>query len=238
MGDYAEPVDLAPQMSRGTVTRMPTKHGDFVVVCYTETASQLEHVALIRGPVADSGAQSTQKTDGVAPLVRVHSECATGDLFGSRRCDCGEQLERAMSSIAAEPAGVLLYVRGHEGRGIGLGSKLKAYALQDHGRDTIEANTDQGLPIDARSYAAAASILADLGVDRIRLMTNNPQKCDALIESGIQVVERIPLVTTPNAENYKYLLTKQRKMGHLLNIPDDGDDAAAIAMFKPSAFSA
>ena len=155
-----------------------------------------------------------------APLVRIHSECATGDIFGSRRCDCGEQLERSLADIHAADAGVLLYLRGHEGRGIGLGAKLEAYALQDRGRDTIDANTDLGHPVDARSYEAAAAILRDLGVDRVRLLTNNPEKCDALRDLGIDVVERVPLVTTPNEENYKYLLTKQKRMGHLLDLPE------------------
>mmetsp|Transcript_23948 Transcript_23948/g.95028 ORF Transcript_23948/g.95028 Transcript_23948/m.95028 type:complete len:602 (-) Transcript_23948:1199-3004(-) len=157
--------------------------------------------------------------DMPAPLVRIHSECATGDIFSSRRCDCGEQLEIAMADISSEVMGLLLYIRGHEGRGIGLNSKLAAYALQDRGRDTVEANRDQGLPVDARSYAVAAAMLFDLGISQVRLMTNNPSKCDALRRLGINVTERVPLLTAPNAENYDYLLTKQRKMGHILNLP-------------------
>lgn len=231
--------------------RLPTKHGDFKAVCFTERDGQ-EHIALLRGlEVADvhndeasdpvlrssaaphldslavvrstaTAAQGAHLDDDYAPLVRVHSECATGDLFGSRRCDCGEQLERALITIANQPAGILLYIRGHEGRGIGLGAKLEAYALQDRGRDTVEANLALGLPIDARSYDAAAAMLRNLGVRKVRLMTNNPAKCDALRAGGVAVSERVPIVTTPNKDNFQYLLTKQRKMGHLLNlVPDD-----------------
>jgi GTP cyclohydrolase II len=151
--------------------------------------------------------------------VRVHSECATGDIFGSRRCDCGEQLQRSLELVRAS-GGVLLYLRGHEGRGIGLGAKLRAYALQDRGRDTIEANADQGLPVEARTYGAAAAMLRDLGVDAVRLLTNNPAKCDALAAFGIAVAARVPLVTTPNEDNVAYLRTKQARMGHDLGLPE------------------
>mmetsp|Transcript_3093 Transcript_3093/g.10200 ORF Transcript_3093/g.10200 Transcript_3093/m.10200 type:complete len:557 (-) Transcript_3093:434-2104(-) len=172
-------------------------------------------------PGDDDSAQFEDSTPGgnEVPLVRVHSECATGDIFASRRCDCGEQLERAMINMAREPASVLLYIRGHEGRGIGLPSKLTAYALQDQGCDTVEANEQQGLPIDARCYSAAAAMLGDLGINTVRLMTNNPAKCDALRALGVKVQERVPVITTPNSDNYEYLRTKQSKLGHILNIP-------------------
>ncbi|KAJ1445994.1 3,4-dihydroxy-2-butanone 4-phosphate synthase-domain-containing protein [Pelagophyceae sp. CCMP2097] len=225
----------APTVRLGAVTRMPTKHGSFDAICCTEIKSGLEHIALIRGHVAPKAAGAALEAlapGALPPLVRVHSECATGDLFGSRRCDCGEQLERAMAAVATADDGVVLYIRGHEGRGIGLGSKLRAYALQDSGRDTIEANLDQGLPVDARSYKAAAEILLSLGVHTVRLMTNNPAKCAELEAHGVKVFERVPLVTTPNEVNFKYLLTKQEKMGHLLNLP------AEFPEFLPAEFDA
>ena len=196
------------RVTRGEETRMPTAHGDFDAVCYTETNSGLEHLVLTRGDV--STAQ--------APLARVHSECATGDIFGSRRCDCGEQLQKSLQLIAAADAGVLIYLRGQEGRGIGLNAKLTAYALQDQGRDTIEANEDQGLPVDARRYDAVAHILSDLRVDAVRLLTNNPAKCEALEALGVRVAERVPVLTEPTPENYKYLRTKQDRMGHRLEL--------------------
>ena len=169
---------------------------------------------------ADANGAAAPAATSTAPLVRIHSECATGDLFGSMRCDCGPQLQRSLVELQKAESGCLVYLRGHEGRGIGLHAKLAAYAIQDAGRDTVEANLDLGHSVDARSYEIAAAVLADLGIDRVRLLTNNPAKCDALTELGIAVEERVPLVTTPNEENYKYLLTKQRKMGHLLGLPD------------------
>ena len=152
------------------------------------------------------------------PLVRVHSECATGDIFGSRRCDCGEQLETALAEVHAAEAGVVLYLRGHEGRGIGLGEKLKAYGLQDRGRDTIEANTELGHDVDGRDYDAAAAMLRDLGLSEVRLLTNNPAKVEALEDLGITVVERVQIEVTPHEDNIAYLLTKQTRMGHDLNL--------------------
>jgi 3,4-dihydroxy 2-butanone 4-phosphate synthase/GTP cyclohydrolase II len=226
----------AAAVVRGAVTRMPTAHGLFDAVCYAEPASGVEHIALLAGdvcpgaaadrariprPARDRAAAAAPATDPrrLAPLVRVHSECATGDIFGSRRCDCGEQLQRSLELVRAS-GGVLLYLRGHEGRGIGLGAKLRAYALQDRGRDTIEANADQGLPVEARTYGAAAAMLRDLGVDAVRLLTNNPAKCDALAAFGIAVAARVPLVTTPNEDNVAYLRTKQARMGHDLGLPE------------------
>ena len=242
--DLPKPEPYPIVVDRGTVTRMPTSHGDFDAVVFTESQTGLEHVALLKGPLGESvdadrreiprperrRPQSAFPPPGAAaagaaekppvPLVRVHSECATGDIFGSRRCDCGEQLETALAEVHAAEAGVVLYLRGHEGRGIGLGAKLRAYALQDRGRDTIEANADQGLPVEARTYGAAAAMLRDLGVDAVRLLTNNPAKCDALAAFGISVAARVPLVTTPNEDNVAYLRTKQARMGHDLGLPE------------------
>mmetsp|Transcript_16811 Transcript_16811/g.50200 ORF Transcript_16811/g.50200 Transcript_16811/m.50200 type:complete len:235 (+) Transcript_16811:124-828(+) len=197
------------RLARGATTRMPTRFGAFEARCYTEESGQ-EHLVLFTGDLTRS------------PLARVHSECATGDIFGSRRCDCGEQLHRALAAISEAGAGVLVYVRGHEGRGIGLGAKLEAYALQDAGRDTIEANEELGHPVDARNYGAAAAMLRDLGATSVRLMTNNPRKCDELARLGVAVAERVPLVTEPTADNLRYLRTKQDRMGHDLGLPGAG----------------
>jgi 3,4-dihydroxy 2-butanone 4-phosphate synthase/GTP cyclohydrolase II len=198
------------RLTRGEQTRMPTAHGNFDAVCYTESSSGLEHLVLTKGDVGRAQ----------APLVRAHSECATGDIFGSRRCDCGEQLQRSLQLIAASDAGCLIYLRGHEGRGIGLGAKLTAYALQDQGRDTIEANEDQGLPVDGREYDAVARVLNDLNVDAVRLLTNNPAKVEALEALGVKVLKRVPVLTEPTPENYRYLKTKQDRMGHELGLLD------------------
>ena len=156
--------------------------------------------------------------DGEPVLTRVHSECLTGDVFGSRRCDCGPQLDEAMDRIVAEGCGVVIYLRGHEGRGIGLLAKLSAYQLQDGGRDTVDANLDLGLPADARHYGAATQILKDLGVAEVRLMTNNPDKVANLEAYGIPVKERVALTPRPNDHNLAYLLTKRDRMGH--DLPD------------------
>ena len=149
-------------------------------------------------------------------LTRVHSECLTGDVFGSERCDCGPQLDEALARIVEEGRGVVVYLRGHEGRGIGLVAKLQAYALQDAGRDTVDANLDLGLPADARHYGAATQILRDLGVESVRLLTNNPDKTRALEEYGVPVKEQVPLTTRPNDHNLAYLQTKRDRMGHAL----------------------
>jgi 3,4-dihydroxy 2-butanone 4-phosphate synthase/GTP cyclohydrolase II len=191
--------------------RMPTSHGDFVAHVYESVLDGVQHVALVRGTI-----------DPDSPvLVRVHSECLTGDVFGSRRCDCGEQLGAALDRINAEGSGVVLYLRGHEGRGIGLAHKLRAYALQEQGLDTVEANLALGLPVDTRDYGIGAQILADLGVRKMRLMTNNPAKYTGLDGYGLEIVERIPLVVDPGEENLRYLRTKQVKMGHLLDLAAD-----------------
>lgn len=190
---------------RGTAG-LPTAHGRFDATCYVSTVDGTEHLTLVRGAVAG----------GKDVLVRVHSECLTGDVFGSRRCDCGEQLQLGLGAIAAEGRGVVVYLRGHEGRGIGLGAKTAAYALQDAGLDTVDANTVQGLPADAREYGAAAAVLADLGVSRVRLLTNNTDKVADLASAGIGVVERLPLVVGTGPDNVGYLNVKRDRMGHVL----------------------
>jgi 3,4-dihydroxy 2-butanone 4-phosphate synthase / GTP cyclohydrolase II len=211
---------------REAETRLPTSHGDFTSYGYTITVDGSEHVALVYGDPATL-------SDGEPVLTRVHSECLTGDVFGSSRCDCGPQLNEAMDRIVAEGRGVVVYLRGHEGRGIGLVAKLQAYQLQDGGRDTVDANLDLGLPADARHYGAATQILRDLGVGQVRLLTNNPDKVSNLEDYGIKVTERVPLTPHPNDHNLAYLLTKRDRMGH--HLPDleapsapDGLGAGAI----------
>ena len=176
-----------------------------------------EHMACVLGDPASNG----------PALVRIHSECATGDLLGSLRCDCGEQLQASLRLIAEEGEGVLLYLRSHEGRGVGLARKFKAYALQDEGADTVDANLRLGLPADGRNYALATAILTDLGIRSVRLLTNNLDKVAGLLEHGVSVVERIPLQTEPNPENLRYLTTKRDRLGHLLEgLDEDLDDEA------------
>jgi len=186
--------------------RLPTRFGDFTACAFKDAVSGIEHLALIVGDVTG---------DGV--LTRLHSECLTGDVFGSCRCDCGPQLELALEKIAAEGRGIVLYLRGHEGRGIGLGQKIRAYALQDTGLDTVDANLALGQAIDARNYAFAAAFLHKLGVTSVRLMSNNPVKQKALEDEGIPVLETVRHIVPPNAENEKYLATKRVRMGHLLD---------------------
>ncbi|MFM9082374.1 MAG: GTP cyclohydrolase II, partial [Actinomycetota bacterium] len=169
----------------------------------------VEHLAFVKGEIDD------------APLlVRVHSECLTGDVFASRRCDCGPQLAAAMHLVEQEGRGVIVYLRGHEGRGIGIGHKIRAYSLQDRGFDTVDANVELGLPVDSREYGIGAQILADLGVEQIRLMTNNPAKYGGLGGYGLSVVERVPLNTVPTPENEAYLRTKRERLGHLIEFGD------------------
>ncbi len=187
--------------------RLPTRHGPFVVHVFRDLVDGREHLALVRGDL--------RRPEPV--LARVHSECITGELFGSLRCDCGAQLDAAMARVAEHGRGVVVYLRGHEGRGIGLVNKLHAYRLQDEGHDTVEANLALGLPVDSRRYDIGAQILSLLGVTEIRLMSNNPAKFAALDGYALRIVERVPLMTAPNAENAAYLLTKQAKLGHLLD---------------------
>ncbi|MGW3150309.1 bifunctional 3,4-dihydroxy-2-butanone-4-phosphate synthase/GTP cyclohydrolase II [Streptomyces sp. NPDC001177] len=189
---------------------LPTAFGEFRALAYRSSADGEEHLVLCMGDVAQAGGTP----EGV--LTRVHSECLTGDILGSLRCDCGTQLEQALRAIAAEGTGVLVYLRGHEGRGIGLAHKIRAYALQDEGLDTVDANVVQGLPVDSRSYGVGAQILADLGVQRLRLITNNPAKYSGLNGYGLEITGRVALSAIATAENVRYLRTKQERLGHLL----------------------
>ncbi len=192
------------QLTRQAHTKLPNAYGLWQAFGYRHDIDGTEYLALVLGDVAD----------GTDVLTRLHSECLTGDVFGSLRCDCGAQLEAAMQAIAAEGRGVVLYLRGHEGRGIGLLSKLQAYELQDAGADTVDANTELGLPADAREYSAGAQMLADLGVRSARLLTNNPAKVSGLVTGGVDVTARVPLATAVNPYNLRYLATKRDKLGH------------------------
>lgn len=187
--------------------RIPTQFGEFMAHGYQAAVESSPYIALVMGDVAD----------GEPTLVRIHSGCFTGDVLGSLRCDCGEQLHTAMRMVAEEGKGVILYIYHQEGRGIGLVNKLKAYVLQDHGADTVEANVMLGFPSDMRDYSLGAQILVDLGLKKIRLMTNNPGKYVALQGYDLEIVERVPVVCEPNQDNFRYLDTKRQKMGHLLN---------------------
>jgi len=188
--------------------KLPTNYGEFVAIAYKSDVDPSEHIALVMGDV----------TSPEPVLVRVHSECLTGDVFGSLRCDCGEQVALAMKAIAKECRGVLLYMR-QEGRGIGFHNKIRAYALQDNGLDTVEANISLGFAPDLRDYGVGAQILTDLGIREIRLLTNNPKKVISLEGHGLKVVQTVPIIVPPNPHNRRYLETKQKKMGHILEIP-------------------
>jgi len=191
-------------VKRIVVSRLPTRCGPFDIYGY-RAADGLEHVALVAGPLPLKS----------PVLVRIHSECLTGEVFGSLRCDCRAQLDLALDRISAKQSGVLVYLRGQEGRGIGLINKLRAYTLQDQGSNTVDANRELGFPVDARDYSAAVAILRDLGVTEIRLMTNNPDKVGAVANAGITVIERVPIVIASNIDNEDYLRTKQDELGHL-----------------------
>ena len=197
--------NLANVVERVVETRLPTAHGEFNAVGYTDSRWGHEQVALVFGEIA-----------GTVPLTRLHSECLTGDVFSSTRCDCGDQLEAAMRAVVAAGSGVIIYLRGHEGRGIGLLAKLAAMRLQEDGLDTVEANLALGLPVDAREYDVAAEILRDLGVSSVRLLSNNPEKLESLRRNGIVVKERVPILVAPNADNLPYLVTKRERLDHLL----------------------
>jgi GTP cyclohydrolase II len=199
MADPVDPVTLLAQAA------LPTRFGAFKVAVFEVAGTPGEVLVLMHGPLRGD----------VIPLVRLHSECLTGDVLGSLRCDCGQQLSAALALIAEAGSGVLLYLP-QEGRGIGLANKIRAYALQDRGLDTVDANLALGLPVDRREYASAAAILRQLGVRQVRLLTNNPSKSAALEQHGVQVVERVPLAMAPNATNRQYLRTKADRMGHLL----------------------
>ena len=193
-----------PMVQRAAETRLPNRHGVWRMVGYSSAIDGGEHVALVYGEIGD----------GEDVLVRVHSECLTGDVLGSQRCDCGTQLDAAMTEIAAEGRGVVLYLRGHEGRGIGLLAKLRAYHLQDNGSDTVDANLELGLPADAREYSNAAHMLADLGVRSIRMLTNNPKKLQGLRGFGLRVRGRVALPVTVTEHNLRYLTVKRDRLGH------------------------
>lgn len=200
------------QVVHEAAARIPTPAGTMIAHGYRDVLEGVEHVAMVAGDIT-----------GEEPVtVRIHSECLTGDVFHSLRCDCGPQLDAAVAAVCEEGRGVVLYMRGHEGRGIGLVQKLRAYQLQDDGRDTVDANLDLGLPADARDFSLTAQILRDLGVSRVRLMTNNPAKADALRAGGVEVVERVPTPTNVTPENLRYLRTKRDRMGHLLEGLDEG----------------
>jgi 3,4-dihydroxy 2-butanone 4-phosphate synthase / GTP cyclohydrolase II len=195
-------------VSKVAEATIPTPYGEFRSYAYESLVDGRTHIALVLGEMGD----------GIGVLTRVHSECLTGDVFGSLRCDCGEQLESALAQVGEQGRGVILYVRGHEGRAIGLTHKLRAYELQDQGRDTVEANLELGFPADQREYGIGAQILVDLGVKTMRLLTNNPDKRAGLEGYGLSIEERIPLQIEPTAQNIGYLRTKQEKMGHLLDM--------------------
>ncbi len=202
---------IGTQVERVTETRLPTEFGRFTAYGYRSTVDGAEQIALVCGDLGD----------GRDVLVRVHSECLTGDVFGSLRCDCGPQLQAALRRVAQEGRGVVLYLRGHEGRGIGLLPKLQAYHLQDQGSDTVDANLLLGLPADARDYGTGAQILYDLGVRTMRLLTNNPDKRAGLEGYGLEIIGRVPLPVRPHPENVRYLRTKRDRMGHLLDGLDE-----------------
>ncbi|MGD2061808.1 MAG: bifunctional 3,4-dihydroxy-2-butanone-4-phosphate synthase/GTP cyclohydrolase II [Acidimicrobiia bacterium] len=195
-------------VERVVEARIPTAHGEFAAIGYRSLVDDRQHIALVKGEIGD----------GQEVLTRVHSECLTGDVFGSLRCDCGEQLDNALRMIAEEGRGVVLYIRGHEGRGIGLLHKLAAYRLQDQGYDTVDANVNLGLPVDSRDYGVGSQILYDLGVRSMRLLTNNPVKRAAIEGYGLSISERIPISTEPNPENRDYLRTKADRLGHQYDV--------------------
>jgi 3,4-dihydroxy 2-butanone 4-phosphate synthase/GTP cyclohydrolase II len=212
-------------VERKASARVPLRYGEFTAHGYSSSYDDREHVAFVFGEIGD----------GEDVLVRVHSECLTGDVFGSLRCDCGPQLDAALAAVAREGRGVVLYMRGHEGRGIGLFHKLQAYQLQDAGRDTLEANLDLGLPADARDYGTGAQILVDLGVKTMRLLTNNPAKRAGLEGYGLSVLGSVRLPTHANPENLRYLQTKKDRMGHELDLGDGALTAVVTELkIKPS----
>jgi 3,4-dihydroxy 2-butanone 4-phosphate synthase/GTP cyclohydrolase II len=220
-GEAPEPIAESLRVQFEVETNLPTVHGTFRVRAYRDRSTGADHLAIIAGDPAD---------DPAGAVVRVHSECLTGEAIGSLKCECGPQLDTALATIAEE-GGVVVYLRGHEGRGIGLINKLRAYRLQEGGLDTLDANLALGLPIDARDFSAASAILDDLGIAHVRLLTNNPEKVRQLESHGIRVADRVPLVVGVGAGNAGYLETKRTRMGHSI---DDGQltDAAAEALLR------
>ncbi len=208
---YRRQKDKLIRRVEGATARIPTVYGDFTCVVYESLLDGENHLALTMGKI----------DDGSPVLVRVHSECLTGDVFGSLRCDCGPQLDAALQMIAKEGSGVVIYLRGHEGRGIGIAHKVRAYNLQEKGRDTVEANLELGLPVDSREYGIGAQMLVDLGITEARVITNNPAKYGGLEGFGLNIVERVKLPASVNPENINYLRTKRERMGHLLDGLDD-----------------
>lgn len=219
--DPREPSATAPRtVSLRADTNVPTKHGTMRFLAYRDRVTGTDHLAIVSGDIS-----------GDTPLVRVHSECLTGEAFGSLKCECGPQLDAALATIARQ-GGIVIYMRGHEGRGIGLINKLRAYALQERGFDTLDANLELGLPADARDYAAAAAILAELGVGRLRLLTNNTDKVAQLRGFGIDVAEQVPLIVGVGPNNHQYLETKRDRMGHIIG---DAEMRAAVARMNEEA---
>jgi GTP cyclohydrolase II len=206
--DDLKPASAPASISLTATSTLPTRYGEYVLHVFQDHQAGVEHIALVLGEITNSS----------NVLTRVHSECLTGDIFSSQRCDCGEQLAAAQSLIQAAQQGVIIYLRGHEGRGIGITSKILAYGLQDQGLDTVEANLALNLPVDSRQYHAAAEILKQLKVASIRLLTNNPDKVSALLSSKVVIDSLLPIQTSPNAFNQAYLQTKKLKLGHALSL--------------------
>ncbi|HEX9033483.1 MAG TPA: bifunctional 3,4-dihydroxy-2-butanone-4-phosphate synthase/GTP cyclohydrolase II [Streptosporangiaceae bacterium] len=215
-------------VSRMVETTVPTAYGQWRAIGYLNSMDGTEHLTLVLGDIEQHGSEHEPVQD---VLVRMHSECLTGDVFGSQRCDCGTQLNAAMAAIAAEGRGIVVYLRGHEGRGIGLLSKLQAYQLQDAGADTVDANTELGFPVDAREYSTGAQILADLGVSSLRLLTNNPAKIKGLSDYGLKVTGTVSLPVSATPHNLRYLIAKRDRMGHLIELsePTAAADAGSAA---------
>ena len=202
-------------VERFSSARIPTIYGEFSAHIYRSSLDDVEHLAFVFGDL----------NENEIPLVRVHSECLTGDVLGSLRCDCGSQLELAMKLVAENGSGAIIYLRGHEGRGIGLGHKMRAYALQDEGMDTVDANVALGFAPDSREYGIGAQIIADLGIQKMRILTNNPAKYGGLQGYNLEIVERVPLISDSNPENGRYLQTKEERMGHLMDKSNTSKDS-------------